>query len=122
MSELTREIEFIPDRLNEEPVIFLSMTNSEIKYSVLCALLFWMPVCSVVGLLCGSVVLGFGASLGMIFITLWLLGRRLRVIRRGKPKQYHILWLRAWLQDRGLASQTLIRCSQVWDIKRSRRR
>ncbi|MFV0476963.1 MAG: TIGR03750 family conjugal transfer protein [Parahaliea sp.] len=115
------EMDFIPDRLNEEPVIFLSMTNSEIKYSALVSLLFWTPVCSLLGLLLGSMVLGFGASLGMVFATMWLLGKRLRVIKRGKPRQYHVMALRAWLQDHGLGTGSLIRQSKVWDIKRSKR-
>ncbi len=116
------ELEFIPDRLNEEPVIFLSMTNSEIKYSALLSLLFWVPICALTGFVVGSAVLGIGVSLVMIFITLWLLGKRLRVMKRGKPRQFHILAIRAWLQDRGFGAHNLIRTNQVWDIRRSRGR
>ncbi len=116
------ELEFIPDRLNEEPVVFLAMTNSEVKYSALLSLLFWVPVCGLVGFLLGSAILGFGVSLGMIFLTMWLLGKYLRVLKRGKPRQYHVLAIRAWLQDHNLGSHNLIRTSAVWDIKRSYRR
>ncbi len=118
---LEKELEFIPDRLNEEPVIFLSMTNSEIKYTALVSLLVWVPLCTIVGFLLGNGFLGFGASLAMMFGTMWILGKRLRVIKRGKPKQYHVLAMRAWLQDRGLGRHSLIRASQAWDIKRGQK-
>jgi conjugative transfer region protein (TIGR03750 family) len=49
-----------------------------------------------------------------------LAGKRLKHIKRGKPKQYHMLALRAWLQDRGLAQHVFIRDSRRWDIQRWR--
>ena len=38
----------LPDRLNEEPVVFLSMTNSEIKYAALLCPGVWVPVSTLV--------------------------------------------------------------------------
>ncbi len=115
-----RDIEFIPDRLNEEPVVFLSMTNSEIKLSLMIFFVFWTPICLVVGLLVGKVLLSLACVAGMVFASMWLAGKRLRIIKRGKPKQYHMLALQAWLQDRGLTRQVLIRESRTWDIRRWR--
>ena len=115
-----RDIEFIPDRLNEEPVVFLAMTNSEIKLSLLLFFAFWTPTCLVIGLLIGKTLLSLACVAGMVFVSMWLAGKRLKVIKRGKPKQYHMLALRAWLQDRGLARYTYIRDSQTWDIHRWR--
>ena len=115
-----RDIEFIPDRLNEEPVVFLAMTNSEIKLSLLLFFAFWTPTCLVIGLLIGKTLLSLACVAGMVFVSMWLAGKRLKVIKRGKPKQYHMLALRAWLQDRGLAQYTYIRDSQTWDIHRWR--
>ena len=117
-----QEIDFIPDRLNEEPIVFLSMTNSEIKVGALLALVVWIPLCTLLGLVLGQVFLGFALSLGMVFVSLWFTGKRLRVIKRGKPKQYHVMAIKAWLQDCGLLPNTLIRESRVWDIKRWRQR
>ena len=59
MIEPTGEIVFIPDRLNEEPVVFLAMTNSEIKMAALASLGFWTPICLVVGVILGKVLLAF---------------------------------------------------------------
>ena len=118
--EARRDIEFIPDRLNEEPVVFLSMTNSEIKLSLMIFFAIWTPLCLVVGLLVGKVLLSLACVAGMVFASMWLAGKRLRIIKRGKPKQYHMLALQAWLQDRGLTKQVLIRESRTWDIQRWR--
>ncbi len=118
--EARRDIEFIPDRLNEEPVVFLSMTNSEIKLSLMIFFAIWTPLCLIVGLLVGKVLLSLACVAGMVFASMWLAGKRLRIIKRGKPKQYHMLALQAWLQDRGLTKQVLIRESRTWDIQRWR--
>jgi conjugative transfer region protein (TIGR03750 family) len=115
-----RDIEFIPDRLNEEPVVFLSMTNSEIKLSLMIFFAFWTPTCLLIGLAIGKTLLSLACVAGMVFLSMWLAGKRLRKIKRGKPKQYHMLALAAWLQDRGLAKHVLIRESRTWDIQRWR--
>jgi len=117
---MNKEIEFMPDRLNEEPVVFLAMTNSEIKWALIVFFTLWTPICLVIGILVGKILLSLTAVAGVVFASMWLTGKRLKVIKRGKPKQYHMLALRAWLQDRGLAKETLIRQSRVWDIKRWR--
>jgi conjugative transfer region protein (TIGR03750 family) len=115
-----REVDFLPDRLNEEPVVFLAMTNSEIQYVALLCLAVWIPASTLVGALCGYALMGFALSLAGVFGSLWLIGRRLRVLKRGKPRQYHVMAIRAALQDRGLAPRTLIRESRAWDIRRWR--
>jgi conjugative transfer region protein (TIGR03750 family) len=118
--EARRDIEFIPDRLNEEPVVFLSMTNSEIKLSLMLFFALWTPICLIVGLLIGKALLSLACVAGMVFLSMWLAGKRLRIIKRGKPKQYHTLALSAWLQDRGFSRKVLIRESRTWDIQRWR--
>ncbi len=115
-----RDVEFIPDRLNEEPVVFLSMTNSEIKLSLMLFFVLWTPVCLIVGLVIGKTLLSLACVAGMVFLSLWLAGKRIRILKRGKPKQYHMMALSAWLQDRGLARKVLIRESRTWDIQRWR--
>ena len=120
--EARRDIEFIPDRLNEEPVVFLAMTNSEIKLSLMMFFALWTPVCLMVGLMVGKTLLSLACVAGMVFVSMWLAGKRLRTIKRGKPKQYHVLALSAWLQDHALAKKVLIRESRTWDIQRWRTR
>lgn len=115
-------VDFIPDRLNEEPVVFMAMTNSEIKFSTLVFFTVWSPISLIVGLLVGKTIIALALSPALVFVSMWLTGKRLRVIKRGKPKQHHVLALRAWLQDHGLIKEVLIRQSRVWDIHRWRSR
>jgi len=117
-----RDIEFIPDRLNEEPVVFLSMTNSEIKLSLMIFFAVWTPICLIVGFFIGKAVLSLACVIGLVLLSMWLAGKRLRTIKRGKPKQFHMLALSAWLQDHGLSSQVFIRESRTWDIQRWRKK
>lgn len=117
---MTEEIQFIPDRLNEEPVIFLSMTNSEIKLAVIASLAGWTPICLIIGLVLGNVLMSIAGIMAMTFITMFLAGRKLRVLKRNKPKQYHVMAITAWLEDRNMKIKTMIRTSQVWDIRRSK--
>lgn len=111
----------MPDRLNEEPVVFLAMTNSEIKMALLVLFMFWVPICAAIGVFFSKILLSLAGSTGLVFASMWLVGKRLKVIKRGKPKQYHVLALNAWLQDHGLIKETQIRDSRAWDIKRWRK-
>lgn len=115
-----RDIDFLPDRLNEEPVVFLAMTNSEIKFAALACFAFWLPFTTLAGALVGQALLGVALSLAGVFASLWLIGKRLRVLKRGRPRQFHVMAIRAGLQDWGLLPQTLIRESRTWDIHRWR--
>ena len=113
-----QEIMFIPDRLNQEPIIFIGMTDSELKLAGLVSVGFWVPVCVVIAALLGSGILGLAAGTFLAFASMWLIGKKLRVIKRGRPKQFHVMTIKAWLEDRGLQTQTMIRESTVWDTHR----
>lgn len=116
------EITFIPDRLNEEPIIFIGMTDSELKMAGMVSVGFWIPVCVVVATLLGAGILGLAAGTLLAFASMWFIGKKLRVIKRGRPKQFHVMTIAAWLEDHGLKSQTMIRQSTIWDIQRKGRR
>lgn len=116
---MNEEITFIPDRLNEEPVVFLSMSNSELKLAVLVCLAVWTPICLIIGIIVGKVMLSVAGVMVMTYLTIWLGGKKLRQLKRGKPKQYHVMAISAYLEDKGLKMKTMIRESKVWDIKRS---
>lgn len=117
---MSEEIRFLPDRLNEEPVVFLAMTHSELKLAVLACGLFWTPVCLLVAILAGKPVLGLAGAMALTYASLWLCGRTLRLLKRGRPRQYHVLAITAWLEDRQLKRRSMIRVSRVWDIRRHR--
>ncbi len=113
-----KEISFIPDRLNEEPVIYIGMTNSELKLAGIVSVVFWMPICLFISILLGKGILGLAAGTIMAFCSMWLVGKKLRVIKRGKPKQYHVMSIAAWLEDHSVKPQSMIRKNAVWDIRR----
>lgn len=100
--------------------MFLSMTNSEIRLSVMVCFAFWTPLCLVTGFLLGKTLLSLALVAALVFLSMWIAGKRIRIIKRGKPKQYHVLALSVWLQERGLVKRTLIRESRTWDIRRWR--
>ena len=115
---IEQEIAFIPDRLNEEPIIFIGMTDSELKLAGMVSVGFWVPVCAVVAAVLGAGILGLAAGTLLAFASMWVIGKKLRVIKRGRPKQFHVMTITAWLEDRRLKSQTMIRQSTVWDTHR----
>ena len=118
---MSGEITFIPDRLNEESVVFLAMTHSELQLAIVACLVFWTPVCMLIATLFGKAVLGLAAIMALSYASMWLCGKKLRVIKRGRPKQYHVMAISAWLEDRQLKRRSMIRVNRVWDIHRHQR-
>ena len=118
---MSGEITFIPDRLNEEPVVFLSMTHSELQLAIVACLVFWTPLCMLIATLLGKAVLGLAAIMALSYASMWLCGKKLRVIKRGRPKQYHVMAISAWLEDTQLKRRSMIHVNRVWDIHRHQR-
>ena len=116
------EIAFLPDRLNRQPVVFLGLTDGELRLVAFANLALWLPVCAACGALFGVTVLGLGAGTVVAAGGIWVSGRLLRRLKRGKPAGYHADAIRAWLEDRGLAPRTMLREDAVWDTRAHRRR
>lgn len=118
---MSTDIEFIPDRLNEEPVIFIGMTDSELRIGGVLSVLIWVPVCVLIAMLFGQAILGIGAGVTFALGTMWVLGKKLKTLKRGKPVGFHVNAAIAFLEDAGLKSKTMIRESRGWDIRRGER-
>lgn len=116
---MIEEIEFVPDRLNEEPVLMLGMTHTEFKSVGFASVLFWVPVALIICGLLGAVLMGLAVGSLLALGTSYLVGKQLRLLKRGKPKGYHVAVINGWLEDRGLKEKTMIRHSQNWGIRRS---
>ena len=114
------EITFMPARLNQEPIVFLGMTDSEMKLSAAMSLVICIPVGILVGTALGIAILGFGAGFALSFGLTWLIGKRLKRLKRGRPEGYHVHAIAAWLEDRGVKPRTMIRETRAWDIARRR--
>ena len=60
-----REIDFIPDRLIEEPVVFRGLTDTEVVVLIIVGLVFWIPVSVLLLLPFGWGLFGVGIGVGM---------------------------------------------------------
>jgi conjugative transfer region protein (TIGR03750 family) len=116
---MIEEIDFVPDRLNEEPVLMLGMTHTEFKSVGFATVLFWVPVALIVCGLLGQALMGLAVGSLLALGTSYQIGKILRKLKRGKPKGYHVAIINGWLEDHGLKQKTMIRHSQSWGIRRS---
>jgi conjugative transfer region protein (TIGR03750 family) len=112
-------IEFMPDRLNAEPVVFRGFTTPELGIttllSVLCGLIIAIPIMPFLGWVALPTV-----SLLMPLITIILGGRLLARFKRGKPENYLYRRIEWFLSSCGLGGNRLICCSQVLSLRRLR--
>lgn len=117
-----REIEFIPDRLIEEPVVFRGLTDTEVVFIVVGAILFWIPVSVIVLLPFGWALFGVGVGFGLAIATLLIAGKYLTNLKRRMPDGLHVVYLKKLLQKRtSFFNFGYIETSQSWDIRRNRK-
>lgn len=115
-----REIEFIPDRLIEEPVVFRGMTDTEVVSLTVVSILIWVPVSVLVLMPFEMALFGVGAGFGMAILTLLIAGGRLQSLKRRMPDGLHIVYLKKLLQEKTPLNFGYIDTSQRWDIQRAR--
>lgn len=119
---MSEELSYIPERLNEQPVVVLGLTDGELRYVALGALGACVPLGCFAGLLVGQLALGGGAGAVAAIGCVYAVGRVLRRMKRGKPVGYHADAIRAWLEDRGMGGDTMMRRPAVWEAVRIRPR
>jgi conjugative transfer region protein (TIGR03750 family) len=117
--EVRDNIYLMTDRLNAEPVIYIGMSNRELKCSCIFAMLLWMPISVLIGVFIGYGLIGLGIGFMLAAGTVWLIGQRFRRLKRNKPGNHHMLTIRAWFEDKGLVRKTMVRRSDCWDIQRT---
>ncbi len=115
-----REIEFIPDRLIEEPVVFRGMTDTEVVSLTIISILVWVPVSVLILMPFEMALFGVGAGFGMAILTLLIAGGRLQNLKRRMPDGLHIVYLKKYLQEKTPLNFGYIDTSQRWDIRRVR--
>ncbi|TKV13936.1 TIGR03750 family conjugal transfer protein [Citrobacter sp. wls619] len=116
---MTLTIEFLPDRLNREPVVFRGMTTTELFIALSSGLL--------AGLLCGifpAVILGIWAliptgALAGATLTVMAGGKYLARLKRGKPDTWLYQALEARLARSGFGNPRLVQHNAIWTIRRS---
>ena len=115
---MTVTIDFLPDRLNREPVVFRGMTTTELFLALASGLLSG----GLAGIL-PAVVLGVWAiiptcALGGAVVLVLLGGRWLASLKRGRPDTWLYRRLGAWLARKGLGDPKLVQQSAVWVTRR----
>lgn len=114
--------EILADRLNNEPPIFRGLSNSELGLVIKVSALVWVPVCLTVATLLGKTMMGAGAAMLLILISVLISGTLFQRIKRGRPDYYyqHYLMLRDITGDvkTNTRSEQIIRYSGDWGIGR----
>jgi conjugative transfer region protein (TIGR03750 family) len=116
-----REIEFIPDRLIEEPVVFRGLNDTEIVYIAVGGVLFWIPLCVLLLLPFGGALFGVGIGFALTILTLVLAGNYLQNLKRRMPDGLHLVYLKKLAQKKfSFINFGYIEETQVWDIRREK--
>jgi conjugative transfer region protein (TIGR03750 family) len=114
--------EILADRLNNEPPIFRGLSNSELGLVMRAAALVWVPICLTVATLLGKTMMGAGAAMLLILITVLVSGTLFQRIKRGRPDYYyqHYLMIRDMTGEvkTNTRSDQVIRYSGDWGIGR----
>lgn len=114
-----REIDFIPDRLIADPIVFRGMTDREVVSLGVGGALFWMPVCVIALLPFGAGSFGLGLGLGLALLTVFLAGRWLTKIKQRMPNGLHAVYIKNRIQSMGLFNFGFIKRSGAWDVRRT---
>lgn len=116
-----REIDFIPDRLIEEPVVFRGLTDTEVVFIIIGAVIFWIPTCVLLLIPFGWGLFGVGIGFGFAIATLLIVGKYLQNLKRRMPDGLHVVFLKKKLQSKSsFFNFGYIETTQSWDIRRDR--
>ncbi|HDU8496074.1 TIGR03750 family conjugal transfer protein [Morganella morganii] len=112
-------IEFMPDRLNAEPVVFRGFTTPELGLTVLfslaAGLMAALPVVPFLGWIAFPTV-----ALLMPLVTVICGGRLMARFKRGKPENYLYRRLEQQLCQMGYGNSGLILTSRILALRRQR--
>lgn len=114
--------EILADRLNNEPPIFRGLSNSELGMILKVGTAIWLPVCLGVASILGEMMMGMGATMVMLLLTMLVSGTLFQRIKRGRPDNYyqHYLMLRDVFGriKVNTNSKKVIRYSGTWGVGR----
>ncbi|NQY36343.1 MAG: TIGR03750 family conjugal transfer protein [Alteromonadaceae bacterium] len=110
---------FTGDFINEEPVVFKGLTDSEVKSVFLISLVTGTPFGVAVGLFIGIPMLIVVFVLLFPIITVYFTARWLEKARRGKPPGYVEQLLHIKLSEKKIVSADFIFDSYHWGLGRT---
>lgn len=111
-------ITFTPDRLIEEPVVFLGFTDSEVVKGGLISGAISIPFAVLILLPFGYALLGVGLGMGLAVLMMFLLGKKLAVLKRKYPDGLHEVYIKQKLQAKTPMNFQYIDYEGTWSIRR----
>ncbi|MCS6271891.1 TIGR03750 family conjugal transfer protein [Shewanella baltica] len=113
---------FTGDFLNEEPVVFKGLTDSEVKMVFVLSLFIGAPIGVVLALVIGIPTLILVFVLLLPIISVWFIAGWMESARRGKPSGYVEQRLHIEMVDRKLTSPEFICQSYKWGLGRTKKK
>ncbi|EBZ4144331.1 TIGR03750 family conjugal transfer protein [Salmonella enterica subsp. enterica serovar Kottbus] len=116
-----KTIEFLPDRLNAETVVFRGFTTPELGYAALIGAVAGLMLSLILMLITGiswPVIPTCTLITPLVFIFIG--GRFLVRFKRNKPNFYLYLRIQKLLSHIGIGSQFLVRHDRNWSLRRSK--
>lgn len=110
---------FTGDFINEEPVVFKGLTDSEIKQVFLLSLVIGAPLGVILGLLTGVPMLIVCFVLIIPIITVFFVARWMANARRGKPPGYVEQRFHVWLASKRLIGSAFVTTTYKWGLGRT---
>jgi conjugative transfer region protein (TIGR03750 family) len=107
------------DRVNVEPVILLGLSNSEAMWVIGLAFAFWIPAAALVMLLKASMPLYILLATTGPLVSVWLVAKKMAVVKRNRPDLYYVHAMRLWASKKGLRRSRYINHIGEWDVGRS---
>lgn len=111
-------IDFLPDRLNREPVVFRGMTTTELFMALLAGLFCGAASGSAAAIAVGEWALIPTGALGTAVLFILVGGRWLARLKRGRPDTWLYRHLGAWFARKGMGDSKLVQQSAVWVTRR----
>lgn len=119
-----QHIEFLPNRLNRQPVIFRGMTNAEIFTLAAIGAVVGLGIGILTTILVGDWILIPTCMLILPIVAVVLGGKTVARLKRGKPETWflrHLQWIKAtWLSNPYFINPRLSD-AWVWSLRRQSR-
>ena len=113
------QVEHVPRRLDEEPVVFKGLTASEIIVILIATAVVWLPLCLIVLGMLGFFVAGFGMAVAAIVGTVMIAPNYVAKWKENRPDGYLQHTVALWLHAKGIRKCRFIVREGQWDIGRT---
>jgi len=117
------EIEFIPKRLNQAPVVFWGMTMREVGMIALCGFLFGLVLGVLIAILSSEIAIAPTVAFLCAGASLYWGGRLLEKMKRNRPESWFYRAIQFRFRRAGFAifgGADLIKDDEIFEIKRIR--